>query len=143
MSRCLNLTKSGEYALSALSQLAVAAQPAAPLPVADLARARGIPPSFLAKILSRCVKAGLIEAKKGPEGGVRLGRPAEQITLLEIIEACEGRYSRDFCALDSARRCEGTACVNYCALRRQEEELRQGLARATLAEMARSLTARA
>ncbi len=143
MARCLNLTKSGEYAVAALSRLALEAEKSRsepkPVSIQALAREQGIPPSFLSKIMAQCVKAGLLRSRRGPEGGVTLDRPADEITLLAIIEACEGRYWRESCVFYSSRRCDGPECEVYCPLREKEEALREGLGGVTLAEMAGAL----
>lgn len=141
MSRCLNLTRTGEYAIAALSRLALASKMpnSRPIPVEDLAAGQKIPRTFLSKILRQCAKAGLIRLKKGPTGGASLGRPAETISLLAIIESCEGSYSRDACVFYTERDCEGPACEVYCPLRKEEEALRIQLNRTTLADMSGAL----
>lgn len=143
MAKCLNLTKTGEYAIAALSRLALKSEesPSDPKPVSisALAREQNIPPSFLSKIMAQCVKAGILQSRKGPEGGITLNRPAEEISLLSIIEACEGSYWRESCVFYASRRCDGPDCEVYCPLREREEELRSGLERVTLAEMAGAL----
>jgi Rrf2 family protein len=139
MSRCLNLTRAGEYALAALSRLALLGDGKAPVTIEAIAAAQKIPRPFLAKIFQQCAKAGLITAKKGASGGVTLARRPESVTLLDVIEACEGTYARDACVFYSARPCEGPACANYCPLRQEEEKLRDRLKATTLAEMAAAL----
>lgn len=143
MARCLNLTKTGEYAIAALSRLALASEKSRsdpkPVPIQVLAREQNIPPSFLSKIMAQCVKAGILRSRKGPEGGITLNQPAEEISLLSIIEACEGTYWRESCVFYSSRRCDGPDCEAYCPLREREEELRAGLGRVTLAEMSGAL----
>lgn len=141
MARCLNLTKAGEYAVAALTRLACQSDESDPKPVSvrALAREQRIPPSFLSKIVARCVRAGLLEARKGAGGGVVLSRPADRISLLSVIEACEGSYWRQNCVFYSSRRCEGPDCEVYCPLREREELLRCGLEQVTLAEMAGAL----
>jgi Rrf2 family protein len=55
-----------------------------------VAQERGIPERFLLKVLKPLVSARVLQSVKGPNGGYRLARPANQITLLEIIEAVDG-----------------------------------------------------
>lgn len=143
MAKCLNLTKTGEYAIAALSRLALKREESRPDPkpvsIQALAREQNIPLSFLSKIMARCVKAGILQSRRGPEGGITLKRPAEELSLLSIIEACEGNYRRESCVFYSSRRCDGPDCGVYCPLREKEEDLRSGLDRVTLAEMAGAL----
>jgi Rrf2 family protein len=54
------------------------------------AKDRGIPEKFLLKLLGMLARAGILLSIKGPRGGFRLARPANKITLLEILEAVNG-----------------------------------------------------
>ena len=49
-----------------------------------------IPLEYLLKILQQLVKANLLRSKRGPRGGFSLGKPANKITLLQVIEAVDG-----------------------------------------------------
>jgi Rrf2 family protein len=55
-----------------------------------LATTDGIPPLFLLKILGRLEQAGLVRSLKGPNGGYRLARTAERITLLDVVDVTDG-----------------------------------------------------
>ncbi len=141
MSRCLSLTRTGEYAISALARLTIMSGGKEHLrvPIRRLSARQSIPKSFLNKILSRCARAKIIRATRGPSGGVVLARSAERISILEIIEACEGPMSRSRCTFSQKRLCKGRKCSVYCPLRRAEEGARRSLGRLTLASMARAL----
>lgn len=60
------------------------------VPARRLAEVLEIPPTFLAKVLKQLVDAGLLVAFRGPTGGVKLSRAADQISLRQIIEAVDG-----------------------------------------------------
>lgn len=60
------------------------------LPAARLAEYHDLPAAYLAKSLQALAGAGIVESTPGRTGGYRLGRPAEEITLLEIVVAIEG-----------------------------------------------------
>lgn len=139
MARCLNLTKSGEYAVAALSRLVCLSQDNHPVATQVLAKTQKIPKSFLNKILAQCAKAKIVHSKKGVGGGITLTRPARKISLLEIVETCEGSYKREFCVFYWDHPCPGPNCPNYCSLRKEEESLKKRLKKITLANMARSL----
>lgn len=66
-------------------------------------------------------------------------KPPDQISLLDVIEACEGGYARDFCVFYPDRRCRGPECEVYCPLREREEGVKTALGRVSLAEMAGAL----
>src|SRR5437667_5165080 len=85
----MKLTRASVYALHALVHLAQRSDNL-PLPSHEAARARGIPERFLLKVLKPLVGARVLVSVKGPNGGYRLAKPANQITLLEVIEAAEG-----------------------------------------------------
>jgi len=56
----------------------------------EIAENQEIPRHFLSKILQQLVKAGLLESMKGPNGGFKLSKKPEKITLLHIIKAIDG-----------------------------------------------------
>lgn len=65
--------------------------PGETLPAAAMAEAYGISASYLLKHLKTLVAEGLLESVPGPNGGYRLARAAERITLLDVVLAVEGR----------------------------------------------------
>jgi len=60
-----------------------------------------IPKTFLAKILQKLVKAGIVKSFRGAKGGCQLSRKPAEITLLDVIEAIQGPVAINACALDS------------------------------------------
>lgn len=87
-----------DYALVALAELAIEAKPAAS--ATDLAERTGIPLSLLRNILKQLAGAGLLIAERGPFGGYALTREASAITVLEALEAVEGRVTLTRCCAD-------------------------------------------
>ena len=85
----MKLTRASTYALHAVVHMAVQGQNK---PVAShiIAEARHIPERFLLKVLKPLVSAGILRSIKGPSGGYQLARPANQITMLEVVEAVDG-----------------------------------------------------
>lgn len=68
-----------------------------PVSHVELTKHINVSTSYLSKIMTLLTKARLLHAVKGPSGGFTLGMPPEQITLLEIIETCEGKILGDYC----------------------------------------------
>jgi Rrf2 family protein len=62
-----------------------------------LAAELGESPTYLAKVLRHLVKAGILDVARGVHGGVHLLRHPRQVTLLEIVEACQGPIVGDYC----------------------------------------------
>jgi Rrf2 family protein len=77
-----------DYALRALSELATAHPD--PMKAEAIARAQSIPPKFLENILLELRHAGIVLSQRGADGGYRLGRPAEEISLAEVIRVVDG-----------------------------------------------------
>lgn len=83
----MRITAKVDYAIRACAELAGAGHQAT---AEHLARAQGVPLSFLENILRELRQAGVVHAQRGAEGGYRLARPAQEITLAEVIRAVEG-----------------------------------------------------
>lgn len=84
----MRISAKADYALRAASELAAAG--GGPVKGDALATAQGIPPKFLENILSDMRQSGLIRSQRGSEGGYWLARPAEEITVADVIRAVEG-----------------------------------------------------
>ncbi len=86
-----------EWALHVASMLAVV-PPDKGLTAAKLAEYHGVPGAYLAKHLQALTRAGVFEAVPGRKGGYRLARAAKDITVLDVVEAVEGRTRAFQCA---------------------------------------------
>jgi Rrf2 family protein len=85
----MKLSRTVVYAIQASLQLAQAPQDA-PTPCSQLAAKGKMPERFLLQILRNLVTSGILESTRGVEGGYKLKRGPEAISLLEIIEAIDG-----------------------------------------------------
>ena len=90
------LTKTSVTAARLLVRLSLEARPEA-TSLRQIARHLQVSPSYLMKISRHLVRAGILRANRGSSGGVFLNRAPAGITLLEIVEACQGRILGDFC----------------------------------------------
>ena len=70
--------------------------------VDDIVKRTDIPKPYLHKILHALGKSGFIQTKRGYRGGMSLSHPADQITLLDIVEAVQGEERMDRCLLGLA-----------------------------------------
>src|ERR1700688_867887 len=84
----MNLSFKTEYALQAVFDLATQ-PPGEPVKIADIARRQSIPQKFLELILSSLKQGGFVESRRGAEGGYRLSRAADQITVGEVLKFVE------------------------------------------------------
>jgi Rrf2 family protein len=100
----MQITRQADYAVRAVHYLAQLGhdQRAA---TSQIAQEQHIPPSFLAKIVSQLSVAGLLQTSRGARGGVSLARPADQISLLEVVEAIDGPILLNECVGDKGGSC--------------------------------------
>jgi Rrf2 family protein len=84
----MRLSARVDYALRAAAELAAASS--GPTTVGELAKGQEMPPKYLENILLQMRRAGLVRGQRGPEGGYVLARPANQITLADVIRAVDG-----------------------------------------------------
>jgi Rrf2 family transcriptional regulator, iron-sulfur cluster assembly transcription factor len=85
----MHLNRGVEYGIEGLTYLAKAGANRSTL-LREVSRATSIPETFLSKIFQRLVRSGLVRSRRGFRGGFLLARPANQITLREVIEALQG-----------------------------------------------------
>lgn len=130
----LEITRQADYALRATVEVA-RMEFGDRAPTAIIAERQRIPLPFLAKIVSQLVVRGILEATRGASGGVSLARPAETITMLEIIEAIDGPITINRCTRDPAV-CEMSATCPFCEIFTEaQQQLVSQLSHTSLAEL--------
>lgn len=90
------LTKTSRSAIRLLTHLGQL-RTSEPLSPRVLAERLGESPTYLAKVAGHLVRAGILQSQRGVAGGVVLSRAPETITLLAVVEACQGAILGDFC----------------------------------------------
>jgi Rrf2 family protein len=85
----ISITTKSPYALSALVELHRQGT-AGPVPIAELARRREIPVQFLEQLFATLRRAGVLRSQRGVKGGYTLARPADEVTVLELVELLDG-----------------------------------------------------
>src|SRR5947199_1501138 len=78
-----------EYGIRVLVELA-SRDGESPVPLAEIAEANLLPLAYLEHLVARLRKAGLVDSRRGARGGYLLARPADEITMAEVVEALEG-----------------------------------------------------
>jgi Rrf2 family protein len=86
----MKLTRASSYALQAVAYMAQQKTQDKPVASHHIAAARHIPERFLLKVLKPLVSARVLTSIKGPNGGYRLAKPADKISMLEVLEAVDG-----------------------------------------------------
>ncbi|WP_037085318.1 iron-responsive transcriptional regulator RirA [Neorhizobium vignae] len=107
----MRLTKQTNYAVRMLMYCAANEGHLSRIP--EIARAYGVSELFLFKILQPLNKAGLVETVRGRNGGVRLGRAADRITLFDVIKVTEDSFAMAECFEEGVAECP---LVDSCGL---------------------------
>lgn len=131
----MQITRQADYAVRAVLYLAERGQ-AARIPTAEIGRAQHIPVTFLAKIVAQLSAAGILRSKRGAHGGIALGRPADEISLLEIVEAIDGPLLLNECVADPTSCPLGERCPVQSVWCQAQAELVDRLGRTTFAQLA-------
>ena len=93
----LQVSRKVDYALRAIIHLANEESSERACTVSEIAERERIPRQFLEKIVQQLIQRSLVRSRRGPHGGYVLGRPAEQVTFRDVIEAVEGPISLNVC----------------------------------------------
>jgi Rrf2 family protein len=80
-------TAKADYAVRAAVELAAAG---GQLTAEQIAQAQNIPANFLENILRDLRRAGIVDSRRGQQGGYALARPADEISIADVIRAVEG-----------------------------------------------------
>lgn len=122
----VKLSVRGEYALRALLVLGLNYDDSV-VRIQTIAEEQNIPKRFLEQILNDLKSAGIVESRRGAEGGYRLRLPPEQVTLARIIRHIEGPLAPVSCV--SERFYEPCTCPDeaHCGIRSIMKEVRDAL----------------
>ena len=131
----MELTKAGDYGY--LGMLYLARQPKnRVVRISEISENEGIPEKFLAKIFQNLTRSGLVRSHRGAKGGFSLGKPAQKISIKELLECVQGPIHLSRC-LSSASDCDRK---KNCELRKLwlegQDFLDQILMKSTLADLA-------
>ena len=128
-----SLGRKGDYSVRAM--LRVASSPGERQKAREIAEAMGIPHRYVSQILANLVQQDLLTAMAGPNGGYCLARPAEEISLLEIVESAEGAISLDQCVLHGGPCTWVDSCPIHIPWARAQQAMANHLATTSLADL--------
>ncbi|MBI5472762.1 MAG: Rrf2 family transcriptional regulator [Ignavibacteriae bacterium] len=131
----MQLTMTGEYAVRAMIHLST-------LPfgtiiqISEVSKEWNIPENFLRKITAQLAGADLITSQRGINGGIRLSRPPESLTVLDVVEAVEGKIFLNKCLI-----CDGFCprdewCQVHTLWEEAQVKLKEILSSKNLAQLA-------
>lgn len=131
----MELTRKGEYAIRGIVYLA--SRPAEQICLlSEIAAAVDVPQTFLAKIFQQFSKVGLVKSYRGTGGGFILGRPANAITLLEVVEAVEGTIVPNRCVINVGECTRDHLCSVHPVWKQVQLQVREILSSVTMQELA-------
>ena len=126
------LSQTSEYALRAMSCLAYAPDELTPTPV--LAKYTKVPSNYLAKVLQLLAQADLIVGRRGVGGGYRLAKPADTISMLDVVNAIDPVRRIESCPLGLPNH-GGTLCALHKAMDDAAKHMLESFGGVTMADL--------
>lgn len=131
----MKLTRKGEYGILGVTY--IAKQPKDIVYTREIADEWGLPESFLAKIFQRLSREGVLESRKGVGGGFSLGKPAERITLREILDIVQGPTDIGYCEIENVKCDRFKECCLSKVLDRVREDMQSVFGSTTIADLSK------
>ena len=131
----MKLSTKGRYAVRLMLDLTLS-QGDKPVLLREVARRQEISSRYLEQLILNLKTAGLVKSIRGAKGGFILGRPAEDITLLEIFKASEGSLSIVECLEDMSFCKRSKMCASRDLWLKMKEAMEEILNRWTLVKLA-------
>lgn len=119
----MKLSTKGRYGLRALIDLAQYSEEEA-VSISSIAARQSISESYLEQLVARLRKAGLVVSIRGAQGGYRLARPADTISVGDVLRALEGDLKAVECSALTEEGCQGAdLCVTKYVWQRINESI--------------------
>jgi len=131
-------SRSSEYAIRAFVHLAQVPEGTYAM-VKQIAAEEEIPSHFLAKILQQLARKGLLRSSKGPTGGFSLRVSADEVRLVDIVEALDGLGEYQKCASGLAECTDDMPCALHDSWKVLRSRIMDYLGRNTIADLAKTL----
>jgi Rrf2 family protein len=109
------LFKLSEAASIALHSMVYMAAKKSRVTVPEISHDLRVSEAHLSKVLQRLLKNGLVKSIRGPRGGYRVAKSADEVSLKDVYEAVEGKLKNSKCLFQD-RRCESKKCIMGDAL---------------------------
>lgn len=132
----MTLSKRGDYVVRSALCLARAFGVGESRKIREVVAEMGVPQTFASQILAELVRAGLAVSRAGKEGGYRLSRAPDTVSVLEVVEAGEGPLRAERCALGDGPCRWQAVCPLHETWQAATGALREVLAATTLADLA-------
>ena len=133
----MQMNRQTDYAMRAVLYLATSPMAR----IKEIAEAQYVPQEYLAKILQKLAKAGIVTTHRGVGGGIALARAPEQISMLDVMEAMEGPVALNRCFVAPGECPRETYCAIHNELAHIGSSLSGMFAKVNFAKLARNETA--
>ena len=129
----MRLTTKGRYAVTAILDLALH-DAQGPVNLADISKRQEISLAYLEQLFAKLRRSGLVESSRGPGGGYRLKKAAEDISVAEIITAVDEQVDATRCG--GQQNCQGDLrCLTHDLWQDLSDQISAFLAGVTLGEL--------
>lgn len=130
------LSNTAEYALRAVLHLADCSRER-PVQASEVAKALDLPTNYLSKILHRLTQEGILDSRRGPQGGFRLAEAPRELTLARVIEPFDALTARRECLLGRPRCTDEAPCPAHDRWKQVFGEVREFFEGTTVADLLR------
>lgn len=130
----MQITRQSEYAIRTMLELAKAPAGAL-LSTRFISEKQDVPEDFLKKTIKLLVLADLVATQRGINGGIRLARAPEDVTILDIITAVEGPLALNVCLAPGYQCPNQPGCPVSRILGKAQKALADELSRSSLADI--------
>jgi len=134
----MKYSKATNYALHTMVYLTLAPKGKA-IGVEHLAKKQNVSPTYLSKILTKLVKAGLIESNPGVNGGYSIVKHAQTISFLDVIDAIEGKTTLFNCSLEHEQLTRNEECLIENVMIEAEDKMKEELNRKYIVDIAKQI----
>ncbi len=129
----MKLTTKGRYAVTAMLDIAYNDK-GNPIPLAEISSRQNISLSYLEQLFSRLKKRGLVQSIKGPGGGYKLSKDANNIVISEVIQAVDDNLETTSC--NGKANCHNNSqCISHNLWQDLGVEIRNFLSEVTLQQV--------
>ena len=129
----MRLTTKGRYAVTAMLDLSLN-YGVRPITLADISDRQGISLSYLEQLFANLRRQGLVSSSRGPGGGYRLSRSADEVTVLDVISAVDEKVDTTRC--EGKGNCSnGEQCLSHEIWHSLSEQIRMYLGGITLGQV--------
>lgn len=129
------LSNTCKYGIRSVVYLSVYSSNAKKIGIKEISEALEIPSPFLSKIMQTLVRKKILNSIKGPHGGFSLARPAEDISIMDIVEIIDGRDIFEICLVRTTPCSDEEPCGIHDKITALRNEMRETFINQTIDDL--------